>query len=181
MSRETTDNTDTSINKNHDNDEGVVSEGSGSSNDSVKNVSDLPQWAQDELSRARANAASYRTRLRETEGVRDELQASLDAETEKSKGLMVERDDAKLFGLKLDAALEAQVPGDALKVFADRLRGNTVEELKRDAETLKNGGFGVAPLTGRATDLSAGLGNNKPSTPEDMFGSFVGSKLGWGT
>lgn len=167
--------------------EGVTNkapEGSGSATENAsaaeaKSVAELPQWAQDQLSRARNDAASYRTKLRETEAARDSLQSSLDAEAAKAKALEVERDDAKLFGLKLDAALEAQVPGDALKVFADRLRGSTPEELKADAETLKKSGFGVQ-ATGRATDRSAGLGNDKPSTPEDAFGSFIGDKLGWG-
>lgn len=159
-------------------------EGSGSETENVtaaeaKSVAELPQWAQDQLSRARNDAASYRTKLRETEAARDSLQTSLDAETKKVNDLTVERDDAKLFGLKLDAALEAQVPGDALKVFADRLRGSTPDELKADAETLKKSGFGAA-TTGRATDRSAGLGNDKPSTPENQFADFIGNKLGWG-
>lgn len=162
--------------------ENKTPEGSGSENTNAaeaKGVADLPQWAQDQLSRARNDAASYRTKLRETEAARDSLQSSLDAEAAKAKALEVERDDAKLFGLKIDAALDAQVPGDALKVFADRLRGSTLEELKADAETLKKSGFG-AVTPGRATDRSAGLGNQKPSTPEDAFGSFIGDKLGWG-
>lgn len=161
-----------------------TSEASGSATENTqateaKSVADLPQWAQDQLSRARNDAASYRTKLRDVEAQVGTLQSDLDNTKKTVESLTVERDDAKLFGLKLDAALEAQVPSDALKVFADRLRGSTPEELKADAETLKKSGFG-APATGRVTDRSAGLGNDKPSTPEDAFGSFIGDKLGWG-
>jgi len=159
-------------------------EGSGSETENAtpteaKSVADLPQWAQDQLSRARNDAASYRTKLRDTEAQLGTLQSDLEQTKKTAEAFQVERDDAKLFGLKLDAALEAQVPGDALKVFADRLRGSTPEELKADAETLKKSGFGAA-TTGRVTDRSAGLGNDKPSTPENQFADFIGNKLGWG-
>jgi hypothetical protein len=145
----------------------------------AKSVSDLPKWAQDELSRARGEAASYRTQLRDAESARDSFKTQYEEETAKVQGISTERDDAKLFGLKLDAALDVGVPGDSLKVFADRLRGSTLDELKADAKTLKENGFGV-PASGRPTDRSAGLGNDRTPTPENAFGDFIGDKLGWG-
>lgn len=151
----------------------------GAATSDVKSAADLPKWAQDELSRARNEAAGYRTKLRDAETARNDLQKQYDAETAKVTGLTTDLSDAKLFGLKLDAALEVGVPGEHLKAFADRLRGDSADELKKDAETVKQT-FGVGTATGgRAPDRSAGLGNDKPSTPDDLMASFVGGKLGW--
>lgn len=153
----------------------------GTQNSSAKNVSELPEWAQAELSRARNDAASYRTRLRETEQARDDLKTTLETEAEKAKRLETEVEDFKLNTAKLDVALEAYgVEGTQVKTFADRLRGGTPEELAADAKTLMET-LGVAPTNKpRATDKSAGLGNEKPPTTEDIWSSFVGDKLGWG-
>jgi len=155
----------------------------GTQTSNAKNVSELPEWAQAELSRARNDAASYRTRLRETEQARDDLKTSLEAEAGKAKALQTEVEDFKLNTAKLDVALEAYgVEGTQVKTFADRLRGSTSEELVADAKTLMET-LGVAPgntTKPRATDKSAGLGNEKPPTAEDVWSSFVGDKLGWG-
>lgn len=145
----------------------------------AKSVSDLPKWAQDELSRARNDAASYRTKLRETEAARDGLKTSLDDEASKKAALEIEVNDLKLGGTKLDVALEAYgVEKDKVKAFADRLRGSTPEELAADGKSIMET-FGVAPSK-RATDRSAGLGNDKAPTSEDVWSDFVGDKLGWG-
>lgn len=145
----------------------------------AKSVSDLPKWAQDELSRARNDAASYRTKLRETEAARDGLKTSLDDEASKKTALEVEVNDLKLGSTKLDVALEAYgVEKDKVKAFADRLRGATPEELAADGKSIMET-FGVAP-TKRATDRSAGLGNEKPPTADNVWSDFVGDKLGWG-
>jgi ribosomal protein L12E/L44/L45/RPP1/RPP2 len=119
--------------------------------------------------------------LRETEQARDDFKTSLDAETQKVTALQTEVDDFKLNTAKLDVALNAYgVEGTQVKTFADRLRGSTSEELAADAKTLMET-LGVAPGTKpRATDKSAGLGNEKPPTAEDAWSSFVGDKLGWG-
>lgn len=147
----------------------------------AKSVGDLPKWAQDELSRARNDAASYRTKLRDTETARDGLQSSLDAETTKAKALETDVNDLKLGGTKLDAALDALgVEKDKVKAFADRLRGSTPEELAADGKLVMET-FGVAPTKQRAVDKSAGLGNDKAPTSEDAWSSFVGDKLGWGS
>jgi len=147
----------------------------------AQNVSELPEWAQNELSRARNDAASYRTKLRETETARDNLQKSFDEESGKVKNLQTEVDDLKLNSAKLDVALEAfDVKGDQVKAFADRLRGNTPDELKADAKSVVDT-FGIAPgkTTSRATDRSAGLGNDKPPTGESAFAEAVAKSLGW--
>lgn len=169
----------TEANANANGSEGTGNSTSTSNAPEAKSVSELPKWAQEELSRARNDAASYRTKLRETEAARDGLQSTLDTETSKVKNLEVELGDLKLGGTKLDVALEAYgVEKDKVKAFADRLRGSTPEELAADGKSIMET-FGVAPKP-RATDRSAGLGNDKPPTSEDAWSSFVGDKLGWG-
>lgn len=148
----------------------------------AQNVSELPEWAQSELSRARNDAASYRTKLRETETARDNLQKSLDDESGKVKTLQTEVDDLKLNSAKFDVALEAfDIKGDQVKAFADRLRGSNPEELKADAKSVLDT-FGIAPgkNTTRGQDRSAGLGNDKPPTGEDAFSQAIAKQLGWG-
>lgn len=146
---------------------------------SAKNVSELPEWAQAELSRARNDAASYRTRLRETEQARDDLKTSLESETQKVTELQTAVDDFKLNSAKFEVALEAQgVDPKPLKTFADRLRGSTTEELQTDAKSLLET-FNVAGAKPRATDKSAGLGNDKPLSGEDAFAAQVAKALGW--
>lgn len=148
----------------------------------ANSVSELPEWAQNELSRARNDAASYRTKLRETEAARDDLQKSLDAETAKTGTLQTELDDVKLSSAKFDVALEAyNVNGEQVKAFADRLRGSTSEELSADAKTMMETlNVQTSNNKQRAVDRTAGLGNDKPPTPDDAFADFVGNKLGWG-
>ncbi len=164
------------------NDNGGTQNANTSTGKGAQNVSELPEWAQSELSRARNDAASYRTKLRETETARDNLQKTLDEESGKVKNLQTELDDFKLNSAKLDVALEAfDVKGDQVKAFADRLRGSTPEELKTDAKSVLET-FGIAPgkSTTRATDRSAGLGNEKPPTAEDAFSKAIAKQLGWG-
>lgn len=148
----------------------------------ASDVSQLPEWAQSELSRARNDAANYRTRLRETEAARDTLQKTLDEETTKAKNAVAALEDTKLTSLKFEAALEALgIDASPANALADRLRGSNIDELKTDAKSVTDafGGFGEKR---RATDRSAGRGNDteKPSTPEETFGDFLSGKLGWG-
>jgi len=148
----------------------------------ASDVSQLPEWAQSELSRARNDAANYRTRLREAEAARDTLQKSYDDEVTKAKNAEATLEDTKLTSLKFEAALEALgIDASPANALADRLRGSTIDELKIDAKSVTEafGGFGEKR---RATDRSAGRGNetDKPSTPEETFGDFLSGKLGWG-
>lgn len=148
----------------------------------LDSVDKLPKWAQDELKRARQDAANYRTRLN---SVSDELRAKIEGEfnsqIEALNGELAElkakAEEATLWQMKLDAALEVGVSGKHLKDFAERLRGTTFDELKADAEqamSIYNIG------TDKATDPTAGLGGNGPKTkPEDAFGNFIKSSLGW--
>lgn len=149
----------------------------------ASDVSQLPEWAQSELSRARNDAANYRTRLREAEAARDSLQTSLDAEATKVKNLEATHEDTKLAGLKFEAALDALgIDASPANALADRLRGNTIDELKTDAKSVTDAFGGIGDTKRRATDRSAGRGNetDKASTPEETFGDFLSGKLGWG-
>lgn len=145
-------------------------------------VSELPQWAQDELSRARNDAASYRARLKDAKSeveteVRKEYEGKLTEAQNKTTELQTKLTDSELLGLKLDAAIELGVPGESLKVFASRVQGGTPDEIKTDAEALFKA-FNVSGPT-RATDRSAGLGNDQTTTPDDALGDFVSRSLGW--
>lgn len=142
-------------------------------------VEDLPKWAQDELSRARNDAASYRTKLRTTEDSLKSTQDQLKEVTDKVADTEVKLHETELTGLKLEAALQVGVPGEHLKAFADRLRGSTAEELLVDAEAAKSM-FGVGTSSnGRATDPSAGLGNSTgKKTPEDAWQDLFTKRLG---
>src|SRR5678816_3108452 len=78
-------------------------------------VSELPQWAQDELSRARSEAASYRARLKDAKAevetdVRKEYEGKLTEAQNKNTELQTKLTDSELFGLKVDAAIELGVP-----------------------------------------------------------------------
>ncbi|WKU46749.1 hypothetical protein Q3V23_23285 [Streptomyces sp. VNUA116] len=92
----------------------------------------LPEWARKELSKARSEAASYRTRLRDAEAALtdakspEEFEAAL-AEV-KSQNRELER--AVLIG---SVARRFDLPDE----LASRLRGSTAEELEADAKALQ--------------------------------------------
>ena len=155
----------------------------GAGNTEPTKVSELPQWAQDELSRARSEAASYRARLKDAKSeveteVRKEYEGKLTEVNNKVTELTTKLTDSELFGMKVDAAIELGVPGESLRVFADRIRGNTAEEIKTDAEAVAKA-FKVNAGPQRHVDRSAGLGNEQTTNPEDALGDFIGKSLGW--
>jgi hypothetical protein len=147
----------------------------------LDSVEKLPKWAQDELSRARNDAATYRTRLRDAKSeveaeVRAEIQNEVKGLNDKVADLEMKLSDSDLKSLKLETALEVGVPGEHLKTFADRLRGTTAEELKADAEEAKKL-FGLGNET-KATDPTAGLGGSEPKKSADnLLGDYVLGKL----
>lgn len=170
---ETTETTEAS--KSADNDGGVDLS-------KLDSVDKLPKWAQDELKRARQDAANYRTRLNNaSDELRAEIEGEFNSKIEALNGeltdLKAKAEEAELKQMRLDAALEVGVPGERLKDFAERLRGTSFDELKADAEKAKSI-FGIE--TSKATDPTAGLSGNGPKTkPEDAFGNFVKGQLGW--
>lgn len=94
--------------------------------------STLPDWAQKELTRARGEAAKYRTQ-------RNELQDKLkDAKTPEDIEAATREYVEKVEGLELQLTRERiahqfKLPDE----LAERLRGATEDELKADAEALQ--------------------------------------------
>jgi hypothetical protein len=153
--------------------------GTKATDSNVNSVDQLPKWAQDELSRARNDAAKYRERLKNAKAeveseVRGAVEADLKRVNDENAELKLQVGDASLAHTKLSVALEVGVPGEQAVAFAERLRGSTSEELKADAETVK-ATFGVG--SGRVHDTSAGLGNTTKSSPSDVFAQFVTERL----
>ncbi|OKI45106.1 hypothetical protein [Micromonospora sp. CB01531] len=117
---------------------------------------ELPEWARKKLTKANAEAANYRTRLRE-------------AETKLSAAKTVEEFEVATKELReANAALEHQLlvrdvaeTHGLPKELAARLMGNTKEELEADAKQLKK--FAVTPPP---SDLRGGL---DPSDDSEAF------------
>ena len=125
----------------------------------------LPEWARTKLSEANAQAASYRTKLREAEErlksskTVDEYVSATSALTDTIKGLEREL-------LIRDVAAEYKLP----KELAARLSGETKEELDADAKALAK--FATPTPAGR-TPGNPGGGLNPSngsgfSTPEEL-------------
>src|SRR5690606_7009349 len=120
----------------------------------------LPKRAEDGWKGGRQDAANCRSRLHGGAGaLRAKIEGEFNSQIEALNGELTElkakAEEATLWQMKLDAALEVGVSGKHLKDFAERLRGTTFEELKADAEqamSIYNIG------TDKATDPTAGLG-----------------------
>lgn len=110
--------------------------------------SELPEWAQSELSRARREAANYRTSLREAqaalEGAKtpEEFEAATTKLTDRIAELELEVLTAKV-------ARDHNLPTE----LASRLKGNTEEELAADAKNLQK----FAPTKRQPERLGGGL------------------------
>lgn len=120
---------------------------------------ELPAWAKDELSRTRREAARYRT---ERNTLKEQIK---DAKSADEVQALVAEYEEKLARADLDLARErvarsANLPDE----LAARLKGSTEEELKADAETLKQ--F-ARPARG-GSDPKGGL---DPSVEPDAFDS----------
>jgi len=149
--------------------------GATETNAQAQEVKDLPAWAQEVIRNTRQEAADYRVRLQNakqevTSVVKDEFQAQLDELTKSKSDVTQQLSDSKLDHLKLQVALnEAKLGGEQAVEFADRLRGNTLDELKADAtKALKVFGNVQQP----ATDPSQGHGNAPNRNVDDIFGEF---------
>jgi len=146
-------------------------------------VEDLPDWAQKVISDARAEAANYRTRLRDAKDeAKGEVQAEFQKQLDERDKLLSDKESAlantKLEADRIRVALKAGVPGDRAEAFGSRLRGSNIEELEADAQSALEV-FG-APVVGssRATDRTQGQGKPPPKSTDDIFGDFITSQLG---
>lgn len=111
----------------------------GDENASGENDDDLPDWARTKLTKANAEAANYRTRLRKAEEDLanaktpeqvEELLTQFKAEREEDERVQAE-EKANL--VRENVALKFKLP----KELADALKGATREELEAHAEVLK--------------------------------------------
>lgn len=129
---------------------------------------ELPDWAKTELAEARAEAAKYRV---------EKNQAVDQAKADAAAAYMTEK--AELEGklsksesnlLRLRIAVGAKVPADKIETFAERLQGETEDELRSDAEKLKEL-FASPEKSGPdpAVDPLQGSGNHLPLNGDPML------------
>ncbi|HEX8570228.1 MAG TPA: hypothetical protein VF699_09960 [Caulobacteraceae bacterium] len=117
---------------------------------------ELPEWARKRLTRANAEAANYRTRLREAEARLDGAQTP-------------EQFEAAVADIKTrNAELEQQITRERVARkyhlpddLAARLRGTTAQELEADAKALQKYAAPAEPVV-----LSGGL---NPADDSDAF------------
>lgn len=143
----------------------------------VGSVAELPEWAQQELSRARSEAAKYR---RERNTLQKSLQDKDTSDTDtQSRGeierLTGELDAAQRDAAKLRAALAADIPPPFIADFAARLVGDTDDELLADAQRLREL---IGPPDRRRPDPSQGEGRDTHAeSPADAFAAFISDRL----
>lgn len=150
-------------------------ENNSNANNSTSNrVSELPEWAQSEITEARNEAAKYRIAARDakanaTNDAKKEVEAELKQLGDEKAKLV---DDLAVATRELDkikVAISAEVPGESVLDFAGLLRGETNDELKAHAETLRK----MMNLTGNAFDRSQGQGGEGSSNLQDPLRNFV--------
>ncbi|MFC4089349.1 hypothetical protein [Micromonospora sp. GCM10011541] len=117
---------------------------------------ELPKWARERLTKANAEAANYRTRLREAEA---KLSAAKTVEEFEVATKELRETNQKLERQLLvsDVARKFSLPDD----LAARLQGATAEELEADAKALQKYAVSPAPA-----DLRGGL---DPSDEDEPF------------
>jgi hypothetical protein len=117
---------------------------------------ELPKWARDRLTKANAEAANYRTRLREAEA---KLSAAKTVEEFEAATKELRETNQRLERQLLvsDVARKFNLPDD----LAARLQGATAEELEADAKALQKYAVSPAPA-----NLSGGL---DPSDEDEPF------------
>lgn len=132
-----------------------------------------PAWAQKELSDVRNEAADYRVKLRTKTEEHTVALGQITTLSDEKTGLTKQLEAATLSNLKLTIALDAGVPGDRVRSIADRLVGNTEEELKADAAKLI-ADFGLTGAPDRATDPNQGRTNTNTPITNDPASSMAG-------
>ena len=117
---------------------------------------ELPEWVRKRLSKANAEAANYRTRLREAETRLEGAKTTKEFEAAlaefKARNAELEQEI-----LRAQVARRFHLPDE----LAARLRGQTAEELEADAQTLRQ--YATTPQPER---LSGGL---DPSDDGEVF------------
>lgn len=130
---------------------------------STETVDSLPEWAREKLTKANNEAAKYRN---EKNDAVNTAKAALTAEFEQK---LSEKDTAytELQGqlsakslelLKLQVALDLDIPSKKAVKFAALLSGTNEDEIKASAADAKDL-FGAVEVKDRPTDPSQGSGN----------------------
>lgn len=147
----------------------------------LKTVADLPQWAQDEISEARAEAAKYRTEKKDAvEAAKGEVEGTYKSKVEELEAQLASKDaevdSSRTEVVKLKAALEAGIDSDKVMSFASLLKGDTEDELKSHAAEVKElfGSTSEAPKKDPAHDPSQGSGNHKPLNGDPLLEAVMG-------
>lgn len=135
----------------------------------AETVETLPGWAQKVIKDARTEAAKYRIEKTESEKAAEQA-ATEQAEKQGEYQRLYEEikvqfaeanqmaETEKLLRLKAEIAHKLNLPG----LLAERLQGETLEELEADAQVLLDAMPKVQPVT--ATDANAGV-NGRQVTP----------------
>ena len=154
-----------------------------------------PDALRAELKRARDEAAKYRQRAREfgddetykrakdavaaLEKAENEKKSETERLTEEKEGLLFRASSAEEQLTRLRVALSSGVDSAQADEFASRLRGDTEEDLKKDAESLAKF-FQAASTPARRSDPSQGRGGDA-QPPADPIQAALIDKLGIAT
>lgn len=151
-------------------------------------VSDLPTWAQDLIRNLRDESASARVEKREaverairetTDKLTADHTATVNRLNSELTSLEGKNTELTVKELRLSATLNLGVDGPDALDFADRLRGETAEEIKADAERAK-ALYRPSDKRTLATDPSQGHGagsDTENSSVDEEFGNFILGQL----
>lgn len=148
----------------------------------LKEVSDLPQWAQDKIAEANAEAAKYRVEKKDAvEAGKAEVEAEWSSKFEALESQIQDKESAiaesRTEVSKLKAALETGIESDKVMTFASLLKGDTEDELKAHADEVKQLFAAQAPASDPKDpprDPSQGSGNPLPLNGDPLLNAVMG-------
>lgn len=146
-------------------------------NQTEESVDVLPDWAREKLTKANAEAAKYRTEKNEAvKKAQDALTEEFNRKQEEFENTLSEK-DKEVFSARsevdrLKIALNSGIEPDKVLSFADRLQGETVEELEADAAELAklfvSSDSGSTPKE-KVRDSTQGSGNHTPLNGDPLL------------
>lgn len=152
---------------------------------SPASLTELPEWAQTEIRRARTEAAKYRRERNAIQKALADKDTTEHGEDQESRAelqrLSGDLATAQRDAARLRAALAADIPPTQVADFAARLVGDTDEELAADAARLRELLGLTGPPDRRRPDPSQGAGldttGGAATSPAEAFAAFVQDKL----
>lgn len=142
----------------------------------------LPDWARDQITKANAEAAKYRTEKKEAvEAAKAEVTASFTSKIEELEAQIKAKEEegvaARYEVDRLKVALEAGIDADKVTKFAGLLKGTTSEEMKSHAEELKELFTNAEQPAKRspALDPTQGTGNPLPLNGDPLLAAVMKS------